>query len=90
MQYLPMLLTVWGVVVACLLALMFYNATITRYEEDQLFLSDSNPIEHKHQDEIQMKVKKVQPYIRVFGSLSALMTLGLMGIFSWDAWQHLR
>jgi hypothetical protein len=90
MEYLPILFIAWGVVVACLLALLAYNATITRDEEDQLFLADSNEIEHRHQDEILLKVKKVRPYIRVFGSLSALMTLGLAGIFGWDAWLRLR
>ncbi len=89
MGYLSILLIVWGAFVACLLALLAYNANVTRYEEDQLFLSDANEIEKKSQDEILKKVSRVQPYIRVFGSLSALMTLGVMGVMSWDAWQHL-
>ncbi len=90
MNHLPILLSIWGFVVACLLILVAYNATITRDEEDQLFLTDSNEMEHKHQDEIQGKVRRVQPYIRVFGSLSVLMTLGLMGVFGWAAWLRLR
>ena len=41
-DYMSILLIVWGVFVACLLGLLAYNATLTRYEEDQLFLSDTN------------------------------------------------
>lgn len=89
MGYLPMLLIVWGVALACLFTLMAYSANITRYEEDQLFLSDTNEIEKRTQGEILKKVGRIQPYIRVFGSLSAIMTLGVMGVMSWDAWQHL-
>ena len=42
-DYMPIVLIIWGVFVACLLGLLAYNATLTRYEEDQLFLSDTNP-----------------------------------------------
>jgi len=89
MGYLPTMLIIWGVIVACFLVLLAYNANVTRYEEDQLFLTEGNEIEKRSQDEILKKVSRIQPYIRVFGSLSAIMTLGVMGIMSWDAWQHL-
>ena len=89
MGLLSIVLIVWGVVLACLLALLSYNATVTRYEEDQLFLNEGNEIEKVSQEEILKKVSRVRPYIRIFGSLSALMTLGVAGIMSWDAWQHL-
>jgi hypothetical protein len=90
MSYLSVLLIIWGAIVACFLVLLAYNANLTRYEEDQLFLSESNEIEKRSQDDILKKVSRVQPYLRVFGGLSALMTLGVMGVMSWDAWQKLR
>jgi hypothetical protein len=89
MGYLSILLIVWGVLLACLLGLLAYNATLTRYEEDQLFLSDSNSVEKSHQDEIVAKLRRTQPLVRVFGSLSGLMTLVVAGLFTWDAWKHL-
>lgn len=88
MAYMPVVMIVWGVAVAGLLALLAYNATLTRYEEDQLFLNDTNEIERQHQSEIVKKVNRMQPYIRAFGSLSALLTLAVMGLFSWDAYQR--
>ncbi len=90
MGYMPIVMIVWGVAVAGLLALLAYNATLTRYEEDQLFLNDTNEIEKQHQSEILVKVNRMQPYIRAFGSISALLTLAVMGMFGWDAYQHLR
>ncbi len=89
MGFMSILLIVWGVLVACLLALLAYNATLTRYEEDQLFLSDTNSVEKSHQDEIVAKLRRTQPLVRVFGSLSGLMTLAVAGMFTWDAWKHL-
>jgi hypothetical protein len=89
MGYLSILLIIWGVLLACLLGLLAYNATLTRYEEDQLFLSDSNSVEKTHQDEIVAKLRRTQPLVRVFGSLSGLMTLVVAGMFTWDAWKHL-
>lgn len=90
MGYMPIVMIVWGVAVTGLLGLLAYNATLTRYEEDQLFLNDTNEIEKQHQSEIVMKVNRMQPYIRAFGSISALLTLAVMGMFGWDAYQHLR
>jgi hypothetical protein len=89
MGYMSILLIIWGVLLACLLGLLAYNATLTRYEEDQLFLSDSNSVEKTHQDEIVAKLRRTQPLVRVFGSLSGLMTLVVAGLFTWDAWKHL-
>jgi hypothetical protein len=90
MGYMSILLIVWGVLLACLLALLAYNATLTRYEEDQLFLSDTNDVEKQHQDEIVAKLHRTQPLVRIFGSLSGLLTLAIAGIYTWDAWQRLR
>ena len=43
MNALPVLIVVWAVVTGLFLALLAYNATITRYEENQLFLDDATP-----------------------------------------------
>src|ERR1700688_3228414 len=68
MGYMFILLIIWGVFLACLLGLLAYNATLTRYEEDQLFLSESSEFEKQHQSEIIAKLKKTQPFVRIFGS----------------------
>ncbi len=90
MSYLPVLLIVWAAVAACFLALLAYRGQLTRYEEDQLFLNDSQTNYRQEQTEIIRKVNKIRPMVNLFGYAAALMTIGIVGLFTYDAWQHLR
>jgi hypothetical protein len=90
MSYLPVLLIVWAAVAACFLALLAYRGQLTRYEEDQLFLNDSQSNDRQEQTEIIRKVNKIRPMVNIFGYAAALMTIGIVGLFTYDAWQHLR
>jgi hypothetical protein len=85
----PALLVIWAAVAACFLGLLAYKGQLTRYEEDQLFLSDIRQNEQQLQTEIVRKVTKIQPFVRIFGVASAVMTAGIIGVFTYDAWQHL-
>ncbi len=90
MSHLPVLLIVWAAVAACFLALLAYRGQLTRYEEDQLFLTDNHSNEQDEQTEIIRKVNKIKPIVNIFGYAAALMTIGIVGVFTYDAWQHLR
>jgi hypothetical protein len=90
MESIPVLLIIWAAVVACFLGLLAYKGQLTRYEEDQLFLSDIRANDQQLQSEIVRKVTKIQPFVRVLVIASAIMTTGIIGIFTYDAWQHLR
>ena len=90
MDAIPVLLIVWAAILACFLGLLAYKGQLTRYEEDQLFLNDSVSSEQQLQTEIIRKVTKIQPFVRVFGVATAVMTAGILGIFTYDAWQHLK
>jgi hypothetical protein len=90
MDSIPVLLIIWAAVVACFLGVLAYKGQLTRYEEDQLFLSDIRANDQQLQSEIVRKVTKIQPFVRVLGIASAVMTAGIIGIFTFDAWQHLR
>ena len=90
MDAIPALLIIWAAIVACFLGLLAYKGQLTRYEEDQLFLSETVTHEQQLQTEIVRKVTKIQPFVRVFGVAAAVMTAGIVGIFTYDAWQHLR
>ena len=90
MSAIPIMLIVWGVVAACFLALLAYRGQLTRYEEDQLFLNETESNEQREQSEIVRKVKKIQPLVRFFGVAAAVMTAGIVGVFTYDAWQHLK
>jgi hypothetical protein len=91
MSYIPVLLIVWAAVTACFLGLLAYKGQLTRYEEDQLFLNEA-VVTHEQtlQSEIVRKVTKIQPFVRVLGVLTAAMTAGIVGIITYDAWQHLK
>jgi hypothetical protein len=84
------MLIVWAVIAACFLALLAYRGQLTRYEEDQLFLNESESNEQREQSEIVRKVNKLQPFVRILGVATAVMTAGIVGIFTYDAWQHLK
>lgn len=90
MSVIPVMLIVWAVIAACFLALLAYRGQLTRYEEDQLFLNESESNEQREQSEIVRKVNKLQPFVRILGVATAVMTAGIVGIFTYDAWQHLK
>jgi hypothetical protein len=90
MNALPALIVVWAVLTGLFLALLAYNGTVTRYEDNQLFLADLNANEQQRQTSIVNRVNKMLPYIRVLGTLSAIMTVLIIGIYTWDAWQKIQ
>jgi len=86
-------LAVWIVeaaVVLCFLVLIAYRAHITRYEEDQLFLSEeSGQNSHAEQDEIVRKVNMLSPFVRATGGAAGLVTVGIIGMYVWGAVRNL-
>ena len=90
MNALPVLIVVWAVLTGLFLALLAYNGTITRYEEDQLFLDEANSAEKEQQAAIIKRVQRLVPYIRTTGALAALMTVAIIGLYTYDAWQRIQ
>lgn len=90
MDSLPLLIVVWALVTGVFLALLAYNGTITRYEESQLFLADINANEQNRQTTIVRRVNRTLPYIRVLGTVSAVLTVAIIAIYTWDAWQKIH
>ncbi len=90
MSAIPVLLIVWAVITACFLGLLAYKGQLTRYEEDQLFLSDTVSHEQQVQTNIVRKVNQIQPFVRVLGVAAAVMSAGILCIVTLDAWQHIQ
>ncbi len=90
MNALPTLIVVWAVLTGLFLALLAYNGTITRYEDNQLFLADINANEQQRQSVIVRRVNKTLPYVRVLGTLSGILTVIIIGIYTWDSWLQLH
>jgi hypothetical protein len=90
MSAIPAMLVVWAVIAACFLALLAYKGQLTRYEEDQLFLNESESNEKREQSEIVRKVKRIEPLVRILGVAAAFMTVCIVSIYTYDAWQRLK
>ncbi len=90
MSALPTLIVIWAVLTGIFLALLAYNGTITRYEDNQLFLADINANEQERQTTIVRRVNKTLPFVRALGTTSAILTVIIVGIYTWDAWLKLQ
>jgi hypothetical protein len=89
-QFLPVVLIAGSVSLLIFLALLAYRATVTRYEDDQLFLTENEEgIEHKEQNEIFRKVSKLSGPIRLFGILTVILAVVIIVYYVWDAVQKL-
>ncbi len=89
MNALPDLIIIWAVFTGLFLALLAYNATITRYEDTQVFLDNISANEQQQQTSIVQKINKTMPYVRVLGTLSGIFTVLIIAIYTWDCWQKL-
>lgn len=73
MSQITMLLIAWGVVTAILIILLIYRSTLSMHEDDQLFLDDSSTNMRIEQEQLQLKMKKLTPFVRILGGLSGLL-----------------
>lgn len=80
MSTLMMLLIVWGVLTVLLILLLIYRSTLSMHEDDQLFLDDSSKNLREEQEALQIRMKKVTPWVRVLGAASGVLILVIAGI----------
>ncbi len=86
MNALPIMFIAWAAFAIGFVILMAYSSNLTRYEEDQLFLSDINQNEQESQRTILRKIHRIQPFVRIFGGAAALLTVTIVGLYTWNAW----
>lgn len=89
MSAMPVLWIVWAGVAAIMLILLGYRGTITRYEEDQIFLDDAGNHQEREQNAILAKVQRIQPYVRAAIGATCAMSACILGFYIWDAIRHL-
>jgi hypothetical protein len=73
------LLIAWGVVTGILVILLFYRSTLTRQEDDQLFIDESSASRATEQSQLIAKVNKINPLVKLVGATSGLMILAIAG-----------
>jgi hypothetical protein len=89
MAMLRVLVIAWGAVGAVLLVLLGYRGTLTRYEEDQIFLNDAVSVESQEQGEIQRKLLKIRPFLVAMVWTIGALTVVILGVFVRDMLVHL-
>jgi hypothetical protein len=78
-QGMEWMLIAWGVVTGILLILLFYRSTLTRQEDDQLFIDESSSSRATEQSQLIAKVNKLNPLVKMVGATSGLMILAVAG-----------
>ena len=73
------LLIIWGIVTGVFLILLFYRSTLTRQEDDQLFIDESASSMATEQRELIAKVNKINPLVKTVGATSGVMLLVIAG-----------
>lgn len=89
MDLMLVLWVAWGVVAAVLLVLLGYRGTLTRYEEDQIFLNETGGIEAQEQGEIQRKLEKIRPFLVTTVWAIGTLTVVILGMYVRVAIQNL-
>ena len=73
------LLIAWGIVTGILLLLLFYRSTLTRQEDDQLFIDETASSRATEQRQLIAKLNKINPIVKLVGATSGLMILIIAG-----------
>jgi hypothetical protein len=89
MEMLRVLVIAWGAVGAVLLVLLGYRGTLTRYEEDQIFLNDAVSMESQQQTDIQRKLLKIRPFLVAMVWTIGALTAVILVMFIKDMVVHL-
>ena len=73
------LLIAWGIVTGVFIILLFYRSTLTRQEDDQLFIDESSSSRATEQRQLIAKVNRMNPLVKLVGATSGLMILAIAG-----------
>jgi hypothetical protein len=75
------LLIVWAGLTAVLILLLIYRGTLNMHEDDQLFLDEAESHMAKEQEQLIVRMNRIQPWVRIFGACSALLIVVIAGMF---------
>jgi hypothetical protein len=89
MSMMTMLVIAWGVMTGVLILLLIYKSTLTMHEDDQLFLGESESHMQAEQTELLQRMNKLTPFLRLFGALSALLIVAIVGLAMWQRMNEL-
>ena len=84
MTFVPVMWTVWSVLVVFMATLHLYRSNLEKNEEDQIFLDDSFQQEQAEQAAIVAKVHKIEPLLKVAHWLVIAMTVLVIAYYIRD------
>lgn len=90
MTIVPMMWSVWGLLVVLTVALYLYRSNLEKDEEDQIFLDDSFEHEKSAQAAIVAKVNKVQPLLRIAMWLVGIASLCVVVYYCFDIYNQFK
>lgn len=79
---------VWAGVTAILLILLGYRGTLTRYEEDQLFLDAAEAHQQREQAVVLAKVQRIQPWLWLAVAATCVMSAIVIIYYVWGAFKN--
>jgi len=77
---LTLLLIVWGVITAVLIILLIYRSTLSMHEDEQLFLDEASSSMRVEQEQLQVKLRKIAPLVKILGAASGVLILVIAGM----------
>jgi hypothetical protein len=83
-MFVPVMWIVWSVFVVLTAGLYIYRSSLTKNEEDQIFLDDSFQQEKTEQAVISAKVAKIEPLVRLARWIVVAMTVFVIAYYIWD------
>jgi len=81
MSVMMIMLIIWGAVTAVLIILLIYRGTLTMHEDDQLFLDEAESHMQHEQAELQSRMNKIEPLVKLFGAGSGLILLVIAALW---------
>jgi len=83
MSTLQMLLIVWGVLTTVLVLLLIYRSTLSMHEDDAMFIDDSSKNLREEQEALQLRMNKINPWVRILMACSGVLILVIAGMAVW-------
>ena len=81
MTLLTWALVVWGVLTGLLILTLIYRSTLTRQEDEQLFLTESQSHLQQEQLSIQKRIGQINPVVRLLSVASGVLILVIAGVW---------
>jgi predicted tellurium resistance membrane protein TerC len=86
MNAMSILMTIWAVLTTVLAVLLIYRSALTMHEDDQLFLDSAESHLEKEQQQLMVRMNRLQPYVNILGASSGLLILLMVGLWLWRGW----